>query len=66
MAHRRIRDCIPEITVMTVGFAVIGLMIGVAAWDSGKPPLSILIFAGMGAGFGAFLGLWGSMEPDER
>ena len=52
--------------IMTVGFGFIGAMIGVEAWHSGKEPMAILVFAGMGAGFGAFLGAWGSVEATER
>lgn len=60
------KKSITEITIMPVGFGFIGMMIGVAVWGSSKEAMAILIFAGMGAAFGAFLGLWGSVEADER
>lgn len=56
-----------EIAIMAIGFAFIGLMLGLAAFlQGGKPPGAMLIFAAGGAAIGAFLGLWGSVEADER
>lgn len=56
-----------EELIMTLGFGFIGLMLGVGAVvQGGKPLAAVLVFAAGGLLFGAFLGVWGSVEPDER
>jgi hypothetical protein len=67
MSQPTLRESVEVTCILTIGFGLTGLLCGFAAWSyAWDKPMRLLIGAAIGAVFGAFIGVWGSCEPDER